>query len=217
MASKYRAALNAYSTLMEEAKYRLLAMDTALGGQTGLPMGAIHEFCFLQLRMLCELIALGCLVAHGDIKNIGNLRKAYEADKIIRRLQQLHQEFYPRAARQTKAGPALYDAVILEEGFLTKQELVKLYVKCGNILHRGTAKRFLPRQYGETDFREIATWKKKIEVLLGYHVIFMLDNKTIVLFTLRNVDNNNQVQWVTIETKAAMSMASGIDVSGSLE
>ena len=66
--SKYREALNAYSMLMEEAKDRLSAMDIALEGKTGLSMGAIHELCFLQLRMLCELIALGCLTAHGDLE-----------------------------------------------------------------------------------------------------------------------------------------------------
>jgi hypothetical protein len=41
--SKYRAALNDYSMLMEEAKYRLLAMDIALGGETGLPKGAVER------------------------------------------------------------------------------------------------------------------------------------------------------------------------------
>src|SRR5262245_58960282 len=98
--SKYREALNDYSALMLEAKHRLLAMDAALGGRTGLPHGAICEFGFLQLRMLCELIAIGCLTAHGDLET-GKLKKTYEADKIIRRLERLHSEFYPRGATRT--------------------------------------------------------------------------------------------------------------------
>jgi hypothetical protein len=64
---EYDEAMDAYSILMLEAKHRLLAMDTALEGKTGLPRPAIREYCFLQLRMLCELIALGCLTAHGDL------------------------------------------------------------------------------------------------------------------------------------------------------
>jgi len=203
--SKYREALNAYSMLMEEAKDRLSAMDIALEGKTGLSMGAIHELCFLQLRMLCELIALGCLTAHGDLET-GKLKKAYEADKIIGRLQRLHPHFYPHAARQTKQGPDRYDAILLKDGFLTKEELAKLYWRCGKVLHRGSFRALSPRKYGEEDFEEIITWKNKIEVLLRYHAIFMADSRTVVLFVLRNKVNNDQVQWVTLESEQMMSL-----------
>ena len=117
MPSKYRQALDDYSELMEEAKFRLSAMDTALGGQTGLPKGAIREYCFLQLRMLCELIALACLTAHGDLET-SKLKGAYEADRIIRRLQRLHSEFYPIGATRVQ-----YQVKLREDGFLTKAEL----------------------------------------------------------------------------------------------
>ena len=138
--------LNAYVGLMEEAKYRLFAMDTALEGRTGLPPGATREYCFLQLRMLCELIALGCLTAHGDLQT-GKLKGRYEADKIIRGLQPLHSDFYPIAAIRTDKGPKVY------EGGLTKEELPKLYGKCGDVpekasrrYHRGNIrKRILQR------------------------------------------------------------------------
>ena len=93
--------------LMEEAKCRLLAMDIVLGGGTGLPKGAIREFCFLELRMLCELIALGCLTAHGDLKT-SKLKQVYEADRIIRRLQKLHPDFFSVGATPGKAGPGLH-------------------------------------------------------------------------------------------------------------
>jgi len=63
--SPYEEAMDAYSILMQEAKGRLSAINTSLAGRTGLPSGTICEFCFLQLRMLCELITLGCLTAHG--------------------------------------------------------------------------------------------------------------------------------------------------------
>ena len=203
--SKYRGALNAYSALMEEAKYRLLATNTALRGQTGLPTGAIFEFCFLQLRMLCELIALGCLTAHGDLET-GKLKEAYEADKIIRRLQRLHPDFYPIAATQSKGGPDEYDAVLLSGGFLTKEELLKLYWKCGNVLHRGSFKALSSLQYATADFEEIETWKKKIEVLLRYHAIFMADKRTMALFVLRNKANNDQVGWTTLEGEEMTSL-----------
>jgi len=83
--TKYTEGMDAYSVLMQEAKARLLAMDIALEGKTGLPEVAIREYCFLQLRMLCELIALGCVTAQGDLQ-IGKLKDEYRADKIISRL-----------------------------------------------------------------------------------------------------------------------------------
>jgi hypothetical protein len=190
--SKYKEALDAYSGLMEEAKYRLLAMDAALEGITGLPDGAIREFCFLQLRMLCELIALGCLTAHGDLET-GKLKEAYEADKIIRRLQGLHSEFYPFAAildlHHYQVRPRL-------DG-LTKEELMKLYWRCGDVLHRGSFKALPSRPYEDGDIEEIEMWKQKIETLLGCHTIIMADNRTTVVFRLTNEDGD--VEWRTLE------------------
>lgn len=52
---------------MEEAKARIDAITRTTEGKTGLDDIFADEFCTLQLRMLCEVIALACLVAHGDI------------------------------------------------------------------------------------------------------------------------------------------------------
>jgi hypothetical protein len=40
--SEYTEAMDFYSVLMQEAKARLLAMDTALEGKTGLPEVAVR-------------------------------------------------------------------------------------------------------------------------------------------------------------------------------
>jgi hypothetical protein len=80
--SKYRPALNAYCALLEEAKHRLVALDLLLSGKTGLAAGAVHESAYLQLRMLCETIALGCVIAKGDHEPTGKIRTEYRAGKI---------------------------------------------------------------------------------------------------------------------------------------
>ena len=198
MPSKYRQALDDYSELMEEAKFRLSAMDTALGGQTGLPKGAIREYCFLQLRMLCELIALACLTAHGDLET-SKLKGAYEADRIIRRLQRLHSEFYPIGATQVQ-----YQVKLRQDGFLTKEELVRLYRKCGVVLHRGSFNAQPSLGYSDADIEEIRMWKQKIEALLSCHAIFMADERTMVLFVLRNEEG--RVQWRTLEGEQMKSL-----------
>jgi hypothetical protein len=170
--SKYEEAMDAYSILMQEAKQRLLFMDKALEGKTGLPKVAIREYCFLQLRMLCELIALGCLTAHGDLVT-GKLKKAWKADQIINDLQGLHPEFYPHSATNN---------------VFTKEELMKLYWKCGDMLHRGTFQTLWSRdRYADAGIEDIRTWKQKIEALLGDHTIFMADGRTAALFRLRDI------------------------------
>jgi hypothetical protein len=74
-----------------------------------------------------------------------------------RRLQRLHPDFYPIAATQTDKGPMLY-----KDGFLTKEGLMKLYWKCGDVLHRGSFKALPSSRYLDADIEEIATWKRKI-------------------------------------------------------
>jgi len=206
---KQRAALDLYAELMEEVKIRISSMDMAMQGRTGLPGALAREFCFLQLRMLCELIALGCLTAHGDIEESTKLRKEYAADKIIEQLEQLHPHFYPRACKQTKRGPHLFDAIMMkdDEGFLTKPELLKLYGKCGDSLHRGSLKKLLsPTSAIQRHFRDIVEWQKKIVTLLDYHAIFLIEKKSMVLFVLRNIDNNNRVNWALVEGESLATL-----------
>jgi hypothetical protein len=92
---------------MEEIKIRDELIHEALAGNLPVPTSinnlpimrdyAVVEFCYLQFRMICHLIAFGCLVAHGDIVETQskNAREAYEADRLIRMLSKLHPDFYP--------------------------------------------------------------------------------------------------------------------------
>jgi hypothetical protein len=174
--SRYKEAMEVYWRLMTEAKVRLIGMDTVLEGKTGLPNALICEFCFLQLRMLCELIALGCLTAHGDLPIGKGLQKTWEADDIIRDLEELHPPFYPQASPQQN------------EGF-TKEELVKLWRRCGAVLHRGTIRKLWSRDgHGDEGIEEIRAWKQKIEAQLSHHTIVMADGMTTATFKLRELN-----------------------------
>jgi hypothetical protein len=85
-------AAGVYTSIMEEAKFRALSINTLTMSKIGLPVPLLREFCFLELRMLCELIALGCLVAHGDIEETKSpaLQRNYHAGDIVKRLEKLH-------------------------------------------------------------------------------------------------------------------------------
>ena len=60
-------AANLYAGLLEEAKGRIFSIDSVIGGRAGIPDPLAREYGYLQLRMLCEVIALCCLAAHGDL------------------------------------------------------------------------------------------------------------------------------------------------------
>jgi hypothetical protein len=97
-------AMNLYGGMMEEAKMRIDSIEYAVSGLLKFHPVIIREFAYLQLRMLCELIALGCLVAHGDIPATKSktLSKAWNAEDIINTLENLHPDFYPHPVEQIR-------------------------------------------------------------------------------------------------------------------
>jgi hypothetical protein len=62
-----KALLTLYANLMEEVKLRIHCIDRAVNGTNLLSRPIVRKLCYGQLGLLCELIALSCLVAHGDI------------------------------------------------------------------------------------------------------------------------------------------------------
>jgi hypothetical protein len=166
-------ASNLYASIMEEAKFRALSINTLTNSGLALPVPLLRETCFLQLRTLCELIGLGCLVAHGDIKETQSVtfQKAYHAGDIVKRLEKLHPNFYP-SPRKFEFSPGHLHLADYDQQFLTKAELVTLYGKCGDALHRGSLRQLLdPKNQPPADFRDIQEWGQKILNLLSSHVI----------------------------------------------
>lgn len=95
--------LQLYADLMEEMKVRFDCINHAARGRSGLPAPIVQEFLYQQLRFLCELIAISCLVAHGDIAALKShkIGRSYSADEILRRMTALRPHFYPNAIRET--------------------------------------------------------------------------------------------------------------------
>lgn len=155
---------------MEEAKSRIASIISVLEGRTQLSEIFADEYCTLQLRLLCEIIALGCLTAHGDIPETKatRLRKQYKADRIISLLAGLHAEFYPRPVRQVPPDPPrTYGLEDREEAeYLTKRELIKLAGRCGEGLHRGTMHDLSLKSLSP---EEIFAYTTKIALLVDIH------------------------------------------------
>jgi hypothetical protein len=191
--SNQRPLRELYVLLMEELKRRRNIIADVLASKINLPQGIAIELCYLQLRMICELIALGCLAAHGDIPatRSGKMRNAYAPNTILTELERLHPQFYPVPGKQVLSSSGVpTDVLPIRTGHLTKDDLLSLWARCGDRLHRGSMKNF-DRPF-VVDFNEIREWDEKILTLLGHHQI-QLKNPRYMLWIIMQAQIDGRV------------------------
>jgi hypothetical protein len=185
-APKLKAEHQIYADLMDEARIRIASLERAIDDRENWAPRMLQEFCYLQLRLLCETIALGCMVAHGDVTG-ANILKRYEPGVMIARLEELNPDFFPQGVRFRfePNGLQLDDHPVPK---LTKDELINLWKISGSFLHRGTAKRILnePRSGPNVDLDTIIQWLRKIGALLDNHIISSADKKSHICAGLLN-------------------------------
>lgn len=200
-------AQKVYANLLEEIKLRIASINHCTLGLSGLAPPFVKDFCHLQIRMICELVALGCLVAHGDIKEASskNLQGAWSAEKIMSVLENLHPHFYPQPVKQTKT-PNGYHLQRMPSP-LPKDEFLKLYHKCGGMLHRGSLRNLLKRQFPkQINFPEITAKAQKLSDLLSHHILVMQSGEQMIIAMLHNLDDDLKVQVAIAETPKGKPM-----------
>jgi len=192
----------AYADLMQEIKVRLAAIEAALRGDFRLSPPFVEDFCYLQVRMIGELIAIACLLAHGDIPATQNstLRTSWDADKILKTLAGLHSDFFPYPVKREHiasskelplGGIHMHD---VPPGYLTKDEMLEFLGKVGNRLHRGSLKKVLKNLNTlRNNFPDIIKWHDKIVLLLNEHRIMFVDKHSFYYCALMEASMGNQV------------------------
>lgn len=194
-----------YANLMDELKARLDIITSAVAGKTGYPPVIVRELCWLQLRLLCELIALACLVAHGDIEALKSHKvgKAYSADDILKRLERLRPHFYPMASKKQQNPAGGFFMEIINPSPLPKDDLLDLYGKSHQKLHRGSLKKMLSMDKPidmNVNYAEILEWSLRINMLMSHHTIAISDSD-LILCILRNSNDENRVQVATAQAR----------------
>lgn len=186
-----------YSSVMEEIKIRTHSVLDTLLEPPDLPSPILREFYFLQLRMICELIAISCLIAHGEEidQKAKNLKSKYKADEIINRLEVLNEAFYPVPRKMSSEGPNSYHLDHIDDEYLSKKDLIKLYRRCGSVLHKGSLKRMLKKNAQiEKNYEDVIGWISKIRNFLNVHQITLDEGNTQIICQMRN--RNEKVQCV---------------------
>jgi hypothetical protein len=187
-----------YADLMDEARIRIHAIRDTIDARESWAPRLLQEFVYLQLRTLCETIALGCLVAHGDITNRSTLKR-WEIPAIMKEMGKLNPDFYPRPVR-IQFLPTIVRLHDYSEPFLSKAELTKLWKRSGSFVHRGSAKDLLAEQGSQlvVNLDPVIEWGRKILNLLEQHIISSADKKSHVLAVLSHVPSGGRSKvWIS--------------------
>lgn len=188
-------AMAVYRGILSEIKYRTEAIDGVLNGQIPLRAKIAEELCYLQLRMICELIAIGCLVIHERLSPLkADLFKTYKADWIMKELAKLHPRFFPvPLENEDEPGSDPPQWVQKKNGYLTQDGLAQLWhTHAGNALHRGSARNILEKDK-PLDFNAIRGWRNKIVTLLTRHIIHSPDDEFICYFVMNARNHEGKV------------------------
>lgn len=190
---KTKEAIRLYCLLMEEVRVRLDIVNLTYQNNNNLPPAMVREICYLQFRFICEIIALACLVAHGDLPEVEALKDTYEPGKIIKRLEQVKPFFYPQPMDMVK-NEELKQTILkgsCDRPHLTQQELPVLWGRAGDVLHRSPMVKVLSKKKKVPgDFADIFDWSSKIVGLVSTHWITLEENKKGIFVTLKAQETN---------------------------
>jgi hypothetical protein len=133
------------------------------------------------------------------------MQKQWSAGKIMDALEKLHPHFYLQPVQRTvtsaAAGEPKQHHLQAIESPLPKPEFLKLYYKCGDMLHRGNVKKLLKGQFPhQINFPEITAKAQKLVDLLTHHVMVMHSGEQMFIAMLRNAEGNNRAQVAIAET-----------------
>lgn len=206
MAFPKQKQLTLYADLMAEVKARFDTINHAANGRSGMGAPFVREFLYLQVRFLCELVALGCLVAHGDIAALQahKLGRSYSADEILDKMERLRPHFYPIAVKETEViklpgGGQNHALDPINPSPLSKDALLKMYGDTHKHLHRGSLKKLLNASAPldlAINVPEIIAQVQKFSDLLAHHMI-AISERELIICLLVSPTMNGGVQVVT--------------------
>lgn len=169
-----------YAALMEEIKQRSAAITTAVraahAGSANQNSYMHAEFAYLQLRYICELVALSSLAAHHSMGLGSKLNKAWNAGEAFSLLEQINPHCFPRSVRNIPDSRGINNFHVVETPTIfTRSDLAKIYGGCGTALHRGTIKEIATGNRKPYNLDDLNIWHKKIMLLLEQHMILIRD------------------------------------------
>jgi len=186
-------AQDKYRSLLIEIKRRTQVVDAFIFQQAhAVYLPTTIESACLQIRKILELIAFGSLVANLDefSKQYEKFSKYWNASLMLKDMERVNHEFYPRPIIQRKskeAGISInWDA--RPDDYLSKEKFLKVYEKCGAILHADNPfGSKIDYDYYQTT---MPIWRNEIVNLLNAHTIKLSGDRNLYLFQMGSGENN---------------------------
>lgn len=186
----YKIELGLYQNCLLEIKLRLETISDHINNVSNEKylMIEIETVC-LQFRKVLEKIALMSLVANKDVYAEQNEKFArhYHAGLILKDLERVNPYFYPVPIKRIKNENDYDQLVEIDSGFLTKEEFVKVYEKCGGMMHaENPFASPKPVKEIQSNFKE---WLDKIYTLVAHHKIAIVGGNVMLVALLERSDN----------------------------
>ena len=133
-------AQDKYIKVLAEIKRRTAVIDAIHFKEiNSLYEATTIETAYLQLRKILELIAFSSLIANINVysKQYNKFATHYNAHLMFKDMKRVNVNFYPEPIIQT---PSKNHEFVSEwstpsSGYLTKDDFLELYEKCGRMMH----------------------------------------------------------------------------------
>lgn len=188
-----------YVAIMKEIKLRTDVINTLLSAECT-PITV--EMATLQFRKIFELIAFASLAAnHRKYSAVyADFSKHWEATKLLKNLQRINREFYPKPVVETKSDQpnvviALDDR---DQDYLTQAGLIEAHGRCGKLLH--AANPFgRPIDYYGFFKTKLPLWRSLFMNLLNTHKVHLVDDTGFYLVHMHEEGKKDEVSWYRFE------------------
>lgn len=193
-------ALGAYVDWMEEIKRRVEVVEGFLSKQcNAMYVQTTAESIALQVRKILELIALSSLVANREAyaRHRKNFEKDWHAKRILQTLEKANPSYFPVPYRQIveKDTGKVTEIKHIKNGYLTKNELEKLFDACCDLLHAENP--FSPDSNSAQRFlASVPSWLSRLKKLLNHHTIQLVDRDLQFWVMMKEKESGKARAWL---------------------
>jgi hypothetical protein len=209
------ATLDLYCGLVEEIKIRVKSIQDVITGGISPPFPGLiaQEHCYVQLRMVCELVAIGCIVVHNQTSEVSAFERLWNAKDIMDRLAKLNPYCFPIAVnivRHPIGSPFAFDIYPATPAPLTKDHFLKLYGRCGDRLHRGHLRKITSSIPAEpVSWVDVGDTLNKIIGLLKAHQISSADYRNHYTCAMENTPGGQCAMITSVSSPDAPPLPPG--------
>jgi hypothetical protein len=187
-----------YLNILKDIKYRTSVIERLFSDSSGVNLElTVLESACLQIRKILEQIALGSLVSNVKLysQEYEKFQTFWNAEKMLRDMAKVNPRYFPIPISQEKSeitGVKSKLNLKNEDIYLNPKEFVKVYKKCGAILHAGNP--FGSKISLEFYKKSIPIWHNKIINLLNSHEVHFVGDKNLYLFQMGSYNETPSLQ-----------------------